>query len=469
MRRLSLETLAITHAALLLIAASWALGGNIAWARTPLAIFGSLGAFITLAAIRSRRATAPRSSLAALHFLWPLLGYNALILLGAFQPTFTRGLIEGAEVLIPLPEAALTAWPCSAQPAESLRQLWLFNALFLPAFNLLLAVREPAALRTLLIVVALNATGLAVFGTFQKLLHAPGLFFGARPSPNKTFFATFIYHNHWGAFAILMLAATLGLVFHAALRPGPRGFWHSPAPLGIIAALALAASAPLSTSRSCTALVILLLLVALGHAWRRARISAETASPRKKFPLGFTIALLLGVGLAGYAIHDLARPMIAARATDTREQLAALRDAGDFGARAQLYGDTWRMFADRPWFGWGLGSYPAVFPRYNSQKSTDNLPVIYVDAHSDWLQSLAETGVVGAALLGALIGLPAWSALRRPRPTQANYLLLGCALLLFYAWIEFPFGCPAVIAAFWLCLFSAVRLTRLETRARRAS
>jgi hypothetical protein len=46
----------------------------------------------------------------------------------------------------------------------------------------------------------------------------------------------------------------------------------------------------------------------------------------------------------------------------------------------------------------------------------------------------------------------------RPLPL---YLLIGCTLVLLYAWVEFPFGCPAVIAAFWTALFSAVRLARL--------
>jgi hypothetical protein len=41
------------------------------------------------------------------------------------------------------------------------------------------------------------------------------------------------------------------------------------------------------------------------------------------------------------------------------------------------------------------------------------------------------------------------------------YPLLGCAIVLIYAWVEFPFECPAVAILFWLLFFTAVRYARL--------
>jgi O-antigen ligase len=463
-RKPSLELLAALHAALVVIVASWAFGGNIAWAPPLLSVVGSLGIILTLAAVITRfRNRENPQSLRTLHFLWPLLGYNVLVLLNTLQPAFRAGIIYDAEVLVPI--SPLTAWPCSAQPEETLDQLWLFNALFLPAFNLLLCIRTRRTLRALLLVLAGNALALAIFGSLQKLTGASGLFFGAVHSPNKTFFASFIYHNHWGAFVLLMLATSLGLVFYHALRTGGRDFWHSPAFLGLVASLLLAATAPLSTSRSSTALATQLLAAALFDALRRL---VRRRSSEKRDRLAPALALVFTALVAVYTIFDLARPFIAARTADTREQLATMRAQGSIGARATLYADTWRMAAERPAFGWGLGSYPVVFQRYNTQQSTDGLPLFYVDAHSDWLQSLAETGFTGTAFLGLLILLPAASVIRhRPGPLPA-YLLAGCGLVLFYAWIEFPFGCPAVVAAFWITLFSATRLAQLDAHDRLA-
>ena len=42
-----------------------------------------------------------------------------------------------------------------------------------------------------------------------------------------------------------------------------------------------------------------------------------------------------------------------------------------------------------------------------------------------------------------------------------GYLLAGCGLVALYALVEFPFANPAVMEAFWLCFFTAVRYHKL--------
>ena len=57
-------------------------------------------------------------------------------------------------------------------------------------------------------------------------LDAPGPFFGAVTTRQSHFFASFIYHNHWAAYAVLMAAvgyyAMLAIV-HTALDLKPKG------------------------------------------------------------------------------------------------------------------------------------------------------------------------------------------------------------------------------------------------------
>jgi len=108
-----------------------------------------------------------------------------------------------------------------------------------------------------------------------------------------------------------------------------------------------------------------------------------------------------------------------------------------------------------------------VFWFYNTQEPNpqDHLPVFYHDAHSDWLQSLAEHGLVGSALL-ALCALVPLSAVPRTdlRSPIVRYLFAGCGLLLLYAWIEFPFGNVAVVLSWWFCFFIAVRYAQLGSK-----
>jgi O-antigen ligase len=444
----------------MLIATTWAFGGNIASARLPLSLIGSIGILITFAAFRERHRANSTPASRSLRWLLPLLGYNLLVIASTTQPLFRTAFVEGTDVFIPRPDAS--AWPGTIRPRETLLQLWLFNALFLPAFNLALVVRSRRVLRQLLALAALNGVALAIFGSLQKLSGASGLFFGAVPSPNKTFFASFIYHNHWGAYAVLTLGACFGLIFHQIREGNHRDFWHSPAFASTVAALLLAASIPLSTSRSCTLLALVVLGIALIHATRNLARGTARRSRAPAFSLLLIAATLVA---AGFVIYDLARPAISARLADTRSQLAQMRAQGGIGGRATLYADTWRLARERLWTGWGLGSYGTAFIFYNSQSASDGLPVYFRDAHSDWLQSVAETGLIGTALLGLLVLLPLTSVARRARiAALPAYLLLGCLLLLLYAWVEFPFGCPAVVLMFWLTLFSGVRLVQLEEK-----
>jgi O-antigen ligase len=455
-----LEIVTLIHVGGLVIFGSWAFGGNADWSRTYLTWLASVGGLIALAALLNPRKD---SYPLPLHWLWPLAAVNALVIAGAFNPSF-REVMNGNQSLY-VQTAAQPHFPSSARPLLSFLQLWFFDGVYLSCFNLALVVRQRRALRGLLMVLAANAVALAVFGTLQKLAGAKGLYFGLQKSPQIFFFSTFVYHNHWGAFIVLMTAASLGLVFHHIRRREARDFWHSPAAVGLVAVVLLAVSVPLSGSRSCS--LLMLLLLALGFLHWLSRLVKRRRDYNESIAAPLVLSLIALVAAGAFA-YDIGRPMIDRRAAMTGTQVTEIVERGGLGQRATLYRDTWRMTQQKPWFGWGMASYPTVFYLFNSQQISpvDGLPTYYHDAHSDWLQSLAEHGYVGTALL-ALCGLvPLWH--RRRALTQSPltlYLLAGCGLLLLYAWIEFPFGNGSVITAFWVCFFCAVHYGRLESSA----
>lgn len=459
-RAARLERLVLGHVALTGLVASWAFGGQSPGARTALLLLGTAGillATMTLPLLARRQGR--RSLLGATRWLWPLLAFDALVAAACLNPSFRAVLADGD--LFWVQQEPLYAWlPSSADPDRALRELWLLNGLVISAHNLLV-ISSRGALRRLLLVLAANAALLAVVGTLQKLLGAPGPWFGMVSAPNPFFFSTFVYHNHWGAFALLHAAVWTGLVFHHLARASGRDLWHSPAPAGALAVGLLAATAPLSGSRSSSALFALLVLVAGAHfairlVWSRRSTGRPLAGPL----VGLGLALALAIG----AIVALARPVIEQRASQTVQQVAALRDTEEV-ARVALYRDTWRMAAERPWFGWGLESYGRVFPVFNTQRPTELWfeGRFYTEAHNDWLQSLAESGFVGTGLVVLLALLPvAGAPWRRGRSALPRYLLAGLGLILLYAGVEFPLANPAVVLTCWTLLYAAVRLTQLD-------
>lgn len=455
------ETWAVWQAGLLVVAAAWMFGGRIWWAKPILLCLVAAAPALTVWEYGARRHP-PRSTKPFVALI-PMAGLMALVLLSAAVPNLDRRAFGDETVWTVRPLARF--WPSSADPGLTLKELALLTGCYLVGFNLWICVRSRRRLRGLFALLVANAGVLAAMGTLQKLT-GRGLYFGWQQAPSPAFFATFVYHNHWGAFLLLMTGLCLGLTFYHARRAAhTRSFWTSSVPLGLVTLAILAATAPLSTSRSSTVLLGVLLVAALAHGgWRMLRHGREERRPvLARLTLAFGVALLAGV-----AIFKLSEGTVAARLATTRQQWQEIRARGDFGQRSVLYTDTWRMAAARPWFGWGLESYQRMFPLFNStpRSPVDRLPIAYQEAHSDWLQSLAEIGFVGTALLAAAVLAPAWRQLRRATQSAAAlYSLVGCALLAAYAWVEFPLASPAVVAAWWVVYFGAWRYAALtETR-----
>jgi O-antigen ligase len=90
----------------------------------------------------------------------------------------------------------------------------------------------------------------------------------------------------------------------------------------------------------------------------------------------------------------------------TAERLATMADATHspevaLADRLAPARDSLRIFRDHPWLGAGLGSFETVFPRYQSFPSD----FTWDHAHNDYAEALAETGIVGGALILFSLGL----------------------------------------------------------------
>jgi O-antigen ligase len=451
-----LEVATVIHVALLVIATTWAFGGQASWVRVPLSLLASVGALLTLIGVT--RESFWNSSHASLgRCLLPFAGFCALVLAGGCNPNLREvGGTAGAGLAL----QDVSKWlPSSARPSLGREALWYFAAVWLSALNLLLFVRRGRLIRGLLLVIALNAVVLAVMGTLQKLSNSTGIYFGAIAVPQIRFFSTFVYHNHWGAFVVMMLVLIIGLGWHYVRTIRSRDIYQGPLALVVFAVVAISVTLPLSGSRSCTLIGAAVLAGASVHA------ALHVARRRRERRLN-AFPPLLALGLFWTAIIGAAwftgRGIILDRIETSRSQIAQMQELGGIGDRSLLYHNTWRMARDRPVFGWGMSSYPHIFYGfYNTQTSPDRLPVFYNDAHNDWLQALAEHGFVGTALIAACALIPFWLCRKNIRRSLiTTYLLAGLAVVLAYAVIEFPFGNRANILLWWSLFFAALAYAR---------
>ena len=354
----------------------------------------------------------------------------------------------------------MAAKPSAAIPANALRSLWLFLGIYFSAFNITLALTSRRMIRLVLAASVSNALALSVFGTVQKLTGSTGIFFGAFKSPQDYFFASFVYDNHWGAFIVLATAACVGLVLRYVSGSRGEGFLRGPSLSGVVVTAIIGVSVPLSGARACTLLVGVVVLVAMAQGTPSIARSLQASGVPRIYS---RIGILAMAALLGWGGWSVAGDVIRTRAEKSKSQIADIIAQRGLGTRATLYRDTLRMGSERPAFGWGMGSFPTVFGLFNSQRpGIDRIPVVYHDAHSDWLQSYAEIGLVGTLLMACAVLMPSRELLKQRMTPLPAFLLLGCALVAAYALLEFPFGNVAVVLAWWLCFFCAVKYLRLS-------
>src|SRR5208337_1774503 len=114
--------------------------------------------------------------------------------------------------------------------------------------------------------------------------------------------------------------------------------------------------------------------------------------------------------------------------------------------RAAMRRDTWQIFLDHPLIGTGLGTLQMVFPRYDSFYDGK----IVNHTHNDYLESLAETGVLGGLCCAWFLGVLLLDSLRGLAELGSSFGaslnlsgLVGCCGLLVHSLVDFNLHIPA--------------------------
>jgi O-antigen ligase len=132
------------------------------------------------------------------------------------------------------------------------------------------------------------------------------------------------------------------------------------------------------------------------------------------------------------------------------------------GKRTAMRRGTWHLFLEHPIIGTGLGSFEMVYPPYDSLYDGK----VVSHAHNDYLEGLAETGLIGGlccfwflavVLLNALKGL---ADLGNSLSSALNLSgLIACSGILIHSLVDFNLHIPANALLFFVSAhMAAVRL-----------
>jgi O-antigen ligase len=287
----------------------------------------------------------------------------------------------------------------SASPRATRRSFYLFAA-YVGAFLVLAnTITERAHLRQAASAIVISSFVMAVFALVQKFSGTQDIYWFHTPRFGGSIFGPFTNRNHYAAHMSMAFSLSLGLLLALSRVPEFRALrtwrerlaWLSTGKASRItltgfAAALMGASVCVTLSRGgitslAAALGVIGVLVALRSTVpNRGRVVA-------------TVALLVVVAVVWLGWQ----PVV--------ERLGTLAEVARdpmFDSRYAATRDTLRIFAAAPAFGCGFGSFQYVFPRFESPGIQFGR---WLHAHNDWVQLLAEGGIVGAflVLLSALL------------------------------------------------------------------
>lgn len=396
----------------------------------------------------------------------PWIVFLALGVVGLFNPAYERVILPDGAFLSRV--GYFDFLPTVVNRGHALVVLLAMAAAMAAVLTLVRTAYSRSLLRLQLTCLVVNAAVLSVIGLAGKL--RPGFSFaGLLPQTDTLPFATFDYHNNWTGFAIPALAVALGLIEDRWVRSARRG---QPAgvPLVLMVSIGLlVAGVVLSSSRSGLILMTVLAGVAglrMARHLRQADLTTFMGRTLRPNAL-YLVVLVCGVGAVLFA----GRGIMKTRWDYTKMQVEQISEGNRLESRVFLARDTARMALTRPLLGWGNGSWAYLFPSFAGPEfSVDGGAGMrsFPFAHNDWLQLLAENGLIGALVL---VMVPGWMLVRLRRTGCGNavtfWLFTGIVLVGVLACWDYPFGHPANLLQVSVLFAAGVSHSVLEKRIRK--
>ncbi|MCE9616180.1 MAG: O-antigen ligase family protein [Lentisphaerae bacterium] len=405
---------AVVFIACLLVAAAWTGGGRQPWANVVLVVVISAGVALAWRRRAGALAASSRHVRPLRVALLALAAFLCYVAVQALNPSHT--LPASGDHLQALPHVA---WlPHSVNAADTWTS-WLTYAATAVVFWLAAHGVSSRHQTRLLLILAANAFLLSL----TAMLLRPVVDSGRLPM------GPFANENNYAAYANVLTPVVLACGAEIHARAEPRQ--GHPAYLIYFIAACLLASVAMSHSRAGFVIGVLQMMAWLALEARRAMVTRATRAARAVLvpaSLALLLVLLLGTRALSGQIRSLAG-----------EQRRIAVDT-----RLLAWQGTCQMVRAHPAFGVGAGTFARAFPYYQPER----LSGYFRYAHNDWLQALAELGVVGCGLLAlalATLTAPIWRGWERLRHDRlAGGVTIAVAGLALHAVLDFPLQGPVI-------------------------
>ena len=319
----------------------------------------------------------------------------------------------------------------SAYRHDTVSEAILYCAYGMLCFLVTQTLRRSSQARKIAMILALYGVAIAAFALLQGVAPNGKIYWLRVPRLGGRIYGPYVNHNHYAGLMEMLvpipLVMSLSRLAHEKTRIAA----------GIAAAI-MVGTVFLSGSRGGMLSVfaeLAVLAIILFRQRRSLRIAVGL--------LAFSIVLIsLLAWLGGKELTTV----VGSISTEARGEISG-------GVRLSIAKDGLRMFTHRPVLGWGLGTFPVVYPQFRSFYTN----FVVNEAHNDYVQLLSEMGVLGFGIMLWYLLLVFWHAQRKISnwTTQVTgAVTLACTLgvigILVHSLVDFNLQIPSNAALFYV-------------------
>lgn len=302
-------------------------------------------------------------------------------------------------------------------------------------------VDNPKRLKFLALFITVFGFAFAFYAILQNLLD-PGRIYGVYERPYVMPFGSFVNKHNFAAYIEMCAAIPLGLLFAGAVEREKR--------LLYLTAIALMGIALVMSGSRGGLVALLAELIFLAVVATKTRTTGQIV-----LKAGLAIALVAGI-VAGTIL-------IGGDSTLTRiAETAQSKDPTS--SRLQIWATTAEVIKQNPVFGAGWGAFGVAYTQFDPLNGRERVE----QAHNDYLQILADAGIVGA-VLGAFFVFWLFREGWRRIESHDNFrrgvavgALAGCFAILVHSVFDFVLHTTAISLLFLVLAALATLNGRVE-------
>ena len=476
------EWLVCIFATLTLVFTAWSLGGYKTWA-LHLLFAGGMGTF--LASIFPM----PKSwngydqqhgnlknlkRLFLQPFFWAGLCFLVYILIQYFNPSIVQVFGEKSwwveRMTPPLGANLPSSVKADYENMNALRTFVIQASAISLACGILVGIQRRKSALIILWFFVISGVTMSFVAILQKLSGTDKILWVVEVL-NKNPWGTFAYRNQGAAFLILVFLITGLLYFLYEKRASIKLKQGGSHLFFLLCTFLLTGSIWLSLSRGGIILSLLMLSVFI----LLALINVDWSSVKHNLRKLFLLSTVCGI-LAWFFVLNLSDWQEIEKRWNNLEKITLKIENYD---RYLCSKATFDMAQDQLMYGWGAGSFRYIFPIYQTEYEGllyfydhRNKPYgrrVYNYAHNDWIQFLAEYGIIGTTLMGYLFFslMANLRAIFKVSRTSACFMMFGIMIVVIHNFVDFIFSSPSYWITFFGSLLLIGKLYYLESNMKR--